>query len=209
MSIIPLLASSIGRRDEVPNQELAASIVKQTNGIAVTELVSLLKSGTKDQQSDAIKVLYEIGEAAPGMVAPHIQSLLDLLTHKNNRLVWGAMTALHCLADTCPEALHKALPAIVAIGNSGSVITRDHAVGILIALCGHSNYAPDAFPLLNEQLLRAPVNQLPMYAEQALEKVPATYARTMISTLQSRLSDIDKESKRKRVEKVIRKLEKA
>jgi len=208
MSILPLLASSMGRRDEVPNQELAVSIVKQTNAKAVTELVALLKNGTKDQQSDAIKVLYEIGEAKPDMLAPHIQPLIDLLTHKNNRLVWGAMTALHSLADTCAGALHKSLPAIVAVGNSGSVITRDHAVGILIALCGHANYAPDAFPLLNEQLLRAPVNQLPMYAEQALEKVPAVYAPNLLSTLQGRLGDIDKESKRKRVEKVIRKLEK-
>lgn len=39
MSVIPKLASSLGRRDEVPNQELARHIAANADQKAVEELV--------------------------------------------------------------------------------------------------------------------------------------------------------------------------
>jgi hypothetical protein len=88
------------------------------------------------------------------------------------------------------------------------VITRDRAVAILIKLYGIKEYANDAFALFNEQLQAAPTNQLPMYAEMAMPVITTKHKAIFSQTLASRLSEIDKESKRKRVEKVIAKMNK-
>ena len=47
MSVLPKLASSLGRRDEVPNQELAAAIAKAKNKTAIAELVENLANKNK------------------------------------------------------------------------------------------------------------------------------------------------------------------
>jgi hypothetical protein len=87
----------------------------------------------------------------------------------------------------------------------GSVITKDHGVNILIKLCSIKQYANNAFTLLNEQLLSSPTNQLPMYAERAMSIINDKNKTLFVKTLTSRLGDIEKDSKRKRVEKVIKK----
>jgi hypothetical protein len=90
--------------------------------------------------------------------------------------------------------------------DQGSVIAKDHAVGILIKLSSAGAYADKSFNLLIQQLKVCPTNQLPMYAEQALPIVDKKRRAVFVSALSSRLKSIEKESKRKRVEKIIRKL---
>ncbi len=208
MSIINKLATSLNRRDEVPNQELAKQIAKTNNAKAVKELVENLSNKSKDIQNDCIKVIYEIGVLKPVLIAGYITELLALLTHKNNRLQWGGMIALDIITPENPAAIYKALPKIIDAADKGSVITNDHCVGILIKLCTEKKYAADAFALLNERLKKSPTNQLPMYAENALPVIDETNKTIFIKTLQSRLADIEKDTKRIRVEKVIKKLTK-
>ena len=95
MSILGKLASSLNRRDEVPNQELAKQIADKDDREAVKELVVNLSNNSKDIQNDCIKVLYEIGERKPALIAAYAKEFIDLLDHKNNRLQWGAMTAIN------------------------------------------------------------------------------------------------------------------
>lgn len=208
MSILPKLASSLNRRDEVPNQELAKQIAKTSNAKAVAELVENLNNKNKDIQYDCIKVIYEIGMLKPGMIAGYVTEMLALLTHKNNRMQWGGMIALDMITPENPAAIYKALPKIIDAADKGSVITNDHCVGILINLCAVKKYAADAFDLLNERLKKCPANQLPMYAERSLPIICETNKAAFIKTLQLRLADIEKEPKRIRVEKVIKKLTK-
>lgn len=206
MSVLDKLASVLGRRDEVPNQELAQAIVKNNDAKAVKELVDNLHHKNKDIQSDCIKVLYEIGEHKPALIAAYAPQFIALLGHKNNRLQWGAMTALSAITLENPKEIYAALPAILEAADKGSVITKDHAVNILINLYSVKKYQDDAFPLLIELLVSSPVNQLPMYAEKAMPVILDKNKALFIKTLQSRLDDIDKDTKRKRVEKVIKKL---
>lgn len=208
MSIINKLATSLNRRDEVPNQELAKQIAKTNNAKAVKELIENLNNKSKDIQHDCIKVIYEIGVLKPTLIAGYIPQLLNLLSHKNNRLQWGGMIALDIITHENPAAIYKALPKIIDAADKGSVITNDHCVGILIKLCGVKKYATDAFALLNERLKKCPTNQLPMYAENAWPVINETNKATFIQTLQSRLADIEKDTKHIRVEKVIKKLTK-
>ena len=207
MTVISQLASSLNRRDETPNVELAQQIVAKNDVKAVKELVENLGANSKDIQHDCIKVLYEIGAKKPALISAFAPTFIDLLSSRNNRLQWGAMTALHSMATEIPDAIYKALPKLAAVAEAGSVITRDHYVGILITLCANKKYTDKAFPLLNEQLLGSPANQVPMYAENALPVIGEKQKALFIKSLTARLADFEKESKRKRVEKVIKKLQ--
>ena len=204
ISVIDKLASSLNRRDEVPNQELAREIVLSQNKKAIKELVENL-SNKKAIQNDCIKVLYEIGEQEPKLIADYISEFVAQLDSKNNRLQWGTMTALGTITNERPKEIYTALPTILAVADKGSVITKDHAVNILIKLCLVEKYSNNAFTLLIEQLLKSPTNQLPMYAERAIPAVNDKNKTIFVKTLISRLDDIEKETKRKRVEKVIKK----
>lgn len=208
MSIIPKLASSLDRRDEVPNQELAKQIATKKDKKAAQELVDNLNNKSKDIQNDCIKVLYEIGEINPSLIADYAKEFIALLDHKNNRLQWGAMTAINTITLENPKVVYGSLTKIIEAADKGSVITKDYGVNILIKLCSIKQYADNAFSLLIEQLLTSPTNQLPMYAEKAMPIINDKNKTLFIKTLTSRLDDIEKDTKRKRVEKVIKKFSK-
>jgi hypothetical protein len=205
-SIIGSLATSLGKRGEEPNKELAQRIVTSKDKKAITELVEHLSDKDKNIQSDCIKVLYEIGEQKPELIADYDKDFLDLLDSKNNRLVWGAMTALDCIAAINPDSIYKKLPKILDVAEAGSVITKDHGVGILIKLSANKKYMAKTIPLLIDILKICATNQLPMYAENAIAIISDGYKKDFVKTLSGRLGDIEKESKRKRIEKVIKKI---
>ena len=208
MTVIDKLASSFNRRDEVPNQNLAKEIANTNDKKAIRELVGNLNNKDKEIQSDCIKVIYEIGTLKPKLLVDFADQFVTLLANKNNRLQWGAMTALNSITNENPKKIHSALAKIIAAADKGSVITNDHCVGILIKLCAISEYAEDAFSLLIERLLVSPTNQLPMYAENALPIVTSENKAVFTNTLISRLHEIEKDTKRIRVEKVIKKVNK-
>ena len=206
MSIIEKLASSLGRRDEVPNQELAKQIVENNDKQAVKELVENLNHKNKDIQSDCIKVLYEIGKRKPSLILPYASAFVILIDSKNNRLQWGAMTALNSITAETPQTVYDCLPKLASIADKGSVITKDNYVGILIKLCAIKEYNSEVFGLLNEQLLTCPMNQLPMYAENALHIIDGRNKVAFVKTLTLRLDNFEEETKRKRVEKILKRL---
>src|SRR2546425_3590711 len=206
MTILDKLASSLNRRDEVPNQQLAMQIVDGNDEKAVLELVRNLTNKNREIQSDCIKVLYEVGERKPALIGRYAGEFSSLLDSENNRLVWGGMAALDQIALVNPKTIYGMLTKIVESGEKGSVITRDHAVGILIKLASLSQYRERVIPLLIEQLKRSPTNQLPMYSENLVPIVTDKNRAAFVETLASRLDDIQKGAKRKRVERVIAKL---
>jgi hypothetical protein len=207
MKVLNELASALNRRDEVPNQQLAERIVKQRDAKAIRELVEQLSAGTKAVRSDCIKVLYEIGEREPKLIADYCDAFAALIDSKDNRLAWGAMTALDCIAAARPDEVYKLLDEIVEAANKGSVITRDHAVGILIKLAANKARAKKTTALLLEILKSAPGNQIPMYAENACDAIGVSDRDAFRKILVRRMDGLEKESQKKRVAKVLRKLE--
>jgi hypothetical protein len=208
MSVIDKLAWATGNRDEVANIGLAKQIAKKNDKGAVAELVENLTAKNAAIRSDCIKALYELGELKPELIAPYEKDFLKLLTGKDNRLQWGAMTALSCICKVSPKTIYKSLTAIMDAADHGTVITNDRVVRILITLTAEKQFADNTFTLLIDKLKSCPDNQLPMYAEQAMEIINDKNKAPFIKVLQSRLDGIEKESKRKRVEKVIKKLSK-
>jgi hypothetical protein len=61
MSTLDKLAHSLGRRDEVPNQELARELAAKKDKKGIREVAENLWHKDKNIQADCIKVLYEVG----------------------------------------------------------------------------------------------------------------------------------------------------
>lgn len=207
MSVLEKLATSLNRRDEVPNQELARSIVRERNAAAVQEMVDNLNHKNKGIQGDCIKVLYEIGESNPDLIAKYYKEFGKLLESKNNRLVWGAMIALDTIALKEPKGVRSMLSKILKVADSsGSVIARDHAVGILVKLGTLKPYKRDCLPLLIEQLISCPNNQFPMYVEMSVPVIDEDNRKKFQQVIEKRVGQLEKESQKKRVAKVLKKL---
>ena len=205
MSLIEKFACSLNRRDEVPNQQLAKELVAKNDTLSIKEVVENCSNKNKNIQSDCIKVLYEIALLKPQLIADYVKEFIALLNNKNNRMVWGAMTAIDDITLQKPKEVYAALPKIIEAADKGSVISRDHCVGILIKLSSIKQYSQNAFSLLLEQLETCPANQLPMYAENTMPVINENNKNVFIKTLQSRLKEVEKETQQKRIEKVIRK----
>jgi hypothetical protein len=206
LTVLSRLATSLGRRDDVPNQELAAEIVVSNDDRAVTELVDNLSNKDESIASDCIKTLYEIGERNPRLITKHTREFGRLLGSKNNRLVWGGMTALDAIAKVDPRGVHNLLGEIMAATERGSVITRDHAVGILVKLASSKEHKAEALKLLLDQLEKCPDNQFPMYAEMSEVAFKPANSKALSNVLRARLKVLKKESQRRRVEKVLGRL---
>ncbi len=205
-SIIEQLASSSGEKSQDLNIMLAQEIAAGKDTKAIQELIAGLQHKTKAIRHDCIKTLYETAAVNAMLLAPHTDTFIALLDDKDNRMQWGAMTALSAMATVAQPKLFKALSKIIATAESGSVITRDHCVRILAALSADKKYAETTIPLLLEQILQSPPNQVPSYAEQALPVVGNTFKSQFEKALHTRLNDIEQDSKRKRIEKVLKKL---
>lgn len=200
------LASVMGRGDEGPNIQLAEKICKTKDGPAVKLLMSLLGHKKTAVRNDVIKVLYEIGTRKPDMIIPYAKDFLALLHHKDNRMIWGAMNALSAISEFKPELLAKDLPSILDAMDSGSVITRDHGIYILCNVSRIKKHHEDCMELLLEQIEKAPVNQVPMYAEKTAEVISKPFISRFKKVLQARKDVYSIESKKKRLEKLIRNL---
>lgn len=207
MKALDLIATSLNRRDDIPNQELADEIIRSNRPEWVKELIENLNHKDKNIQSDCLKVLYEIGErGAAKMIEPYYAEFGKLIDGKNNRLVWGAMIALDTIASVNPGGIFSLLPAIMGAMDKGSVITIDHGVSILAKLAAVRKYAETAFPLLLEQLRKCPPKQLPQYAEKSAIAVAGANKQHFIGLLEQRMHELDNDSQKKRIERVLRKV---
>jgi hypothetical protein len=209
MGMIEKLATSLGRRDEVPNVELAKQIVTANDQSGVGQLVKLLHHKDKAIQSDSIKVLYEIGAIQPSLIQPHLKTFVSLLRSKNNRMVWGSMAAIDAISKVDPRGVHVHLSEIMDAADKGSVITKDGAVNIIIRLSSEDEFSAQTIPLLKEYLSHAAINQLPMYAERATYVMSNNSPAKFAGILFDRMAEEMKDSKRKRIQKVLIKLKEA
>lgn len=206
VNVLSQLSSALKQRDEAPNIALASRIAAANDKKAVAVLIDAVQNKPSAIRQDAIKVLYEIGERNPKLISHYINVILSLLKDKNNRMQWGAMHTLRSITDEVPAAMFEAVPAIVDAANKGSVITRDNAVHILTKLCSIKAYEESIFPLLTEQLLTSPENQLPMYAELIAPVISKNNIPVFVKILNIRIGELEKESRKQRLMKILKRV---
>jgi len=205
-TIADQLANALGRNDEAPNIALADKIVRTSNANAIKELVILMNDKKAAIRHDAIKVIYEAGERQPELIIPYKKDFLLLFDHPDNWMKWGAMSALYSIAKSKPELLAKSLTDIIEAMDTGSVITRDHGIYILCSVSTIKKHHEDCMDLLLEQIEKAPVNQVAMYAEKMAEVISPPYVKKLEKVLLSRKDVIEIPSKQKRIAKLVKKL---
>ena len=191
MSILNRLANSLGRRDEVPNQELARDLAAKKDKKGIREIAENLWNKDKNIQADCIKVLYEIGYIEPELIADYVEDFVKCLKSKNNRLVWGGMTALAEVAKVNPDTVFKHLDAIKKAKETGSVITVDNAISTLAyTAAGNRKYNEAIFPYLLKHLSGCRPKEVPQHSEKTLPAVNDTNRAGFINVLEKRMEDL-------------------
>ncbi len=206
MSVLTKLASASNRKDDVPNQILAKEIAEIRDSTAIQELVANLFHPDKAIQSDCIKVLYEVGSLQPDLIAPYTAEFVRLLHSRNNRLVWGAMTALGAVADKKADDLWSQIDVILDVTQRGSVITQDWGIRVLAAVSAKDKtYERRILPYLKTVLQKCRPKDFPRHAESCMSAVNAENYTEILPILEARMRYLNP-SEVKRVEKVIRKI---
>jgi len=204
MSTIDKLACSLGRRDEIPNQELARALVEANDTAGIREIAANLWNKDSAIPADCIKVLYEIGYRKPDLVAAYAGDFLKLLKSRNNRLVWGGMIALSTVGALAADELYPHTAEIQQAMDSGSVITRDAGVLALAGIASTSDERRKAiFPYLLEHLRTCRPKDVPQHSEKIIAAVSAANKAEFIAVLEKRMEDLQG-SQVTRLKKVIK-----
>ena len=191
MSVIDKLAHSLGRRDEVPNQELAQELAAKNDKKGIREVAENLWNKDKNIQADCIKVLYEVGYIEPKLIMDYTKDFVKLLKSRNNRLVWGGMTALSEVARLSSKDIVLYLKDIKVAMESGSVITKDNGILALSrAASRERDYASLIFPDLLKYLSSCRPKDVPQYSEKILIAVNTSNKNDFIKILEKRMEDL-------------------
>jgi hypothetical protein len=204
MAVLDRIAHFQGRRDEVPNQELARDLAARRDEPGIREIAENLWSKDKNVRADCLKVLYEIGYIDPALVVPYADDFIRLLKSSNNRLVWGAMIALGTIAHLKADVVFSHLSEIQKTMAAGSVITVDNGVQTLaLAASAGGQYNQAIFPYLLQHLKTCRPKEVAQHAEKTLPAVNAANKADFIAVLQKRQIDLSG-SALTRVKKVIK-----
>ena len=202
-TVLARLASALGRRDDVPNQELARDLAASRDTDAIAELVANLSHPKQQIRSDCIKVLYEVGYVAHDLIAPHAGTFIELLESRNNRMVWGAMSALAAVAPLEATALFARREAIQSAIDRGSVITADRGIKALSAVAAAKDtYREALWPYLLEHLRHCRPKDVPQRAEALLEAVGSGCKEDFVAVIRARVGGM-RPSQERRLRSVI------
>lgn len=204
MTVINQLSSSLGQRGNDANISLAKEIAETKNSDAIKELVENLKNKDKKIQADCIKTLYETAYINPDLIKSYYSDFLKLLSNKNNRLVWGGMIALMTITDLKKKELFDSLDLISDTVNKGSTITIDSGIEIYAKLNKYSEYQDRVENLLINQLWKCPIKQLPKYMEKSIISITESNKEIYQKIINERKSECDRESQVKRLDKVLK-----
>ena len=193
MSALQRIAHFKGRRDEVPNQELARDLAAKKDRAGIREIASNLSNPDKNIQADCIKVLYEVGYIAPALIADHAEDFLKLLHSRNNRLVWGGMIALGTVAGLRADLVFAHRAEIQRAMDDGSVITMDNGVVALARAAAKSDkYNKALFPYLLNHLKTCRPKEVAQHAEKTLPAVNASNRSQFAAVVTKRMKDLSR-----------------
>lgn len=191
MTALDRLACSLGRRDEVPNQELARDLAARKDAAGIREIAEGLWNKDRKVQADCVKVLYEVGYLDPSQIGAYVEDFVKLLKSRNNRLVWGGMIALGLAAQVNPAAVFQHLDEIKQARETGSVITVDNAVSALAnTAAANVKYNAAIFPYLLDHLKVCRPKEVPQHAEKTLPAVTSSNKADFIAVLEKRMEDL-------------------
>jgi hypothetical protein len=187
MTIINKLATQLNRKDEEPNIEFAQELVNENNHEGIKEVIQNLSNKDKKIQQDCIKVAYEIGKMKPELISEYALVFIELLKSRNNRLVWGVMTALSTIAHLSSEIMMEHIESLFSAMKTGSVITVDKGVLTLAKLAAVNKQNNERiFPFLLNHLETCRPKEIPQHAESASLSVTDDNKQEFLSVIKKR-----------------------
>jgi len=166
MSVLNQLASALGRRDELPNQELARALVRNNDLQGIAEIGQNLLNKDKFIQRDCIKVLYEIGYLKPEFISEYTGEFLKLLSNRDNNVVWRSMIALTTTSQLKADDIFKQIDLLESVIREGSVITRDAGIKVMATVAKQNErYRQKIYPFLLNHLKSCRPKDVPQHAE--------------------------------------------
>jgi hypothetical protein len=205
--MIEKLAYSLGRNDEKANIDLALELIKSKNRKGIKEIIEGLNHKTEQIANDCIKVLYEIGEKEPALVSDYVDVFIKLLNSRNNRLVWGAMTALSKITPLKPQEVFNSLDTVIKAYEKGSVITVDSSITVFACLAkAGSKYEKIIFPIIIKHLSECRPKEVGQHSERAFICVSKNNADVFKKILLKRRDSLT-DPQKKRVDKLLKRIE--
>ncbi len=207
MPVLEKIAYFQGRRDEVPNQELAKKLAETKNKRGIQEIAENLWNKNKSVVSDCIKVLYEIGYIEPKLISGYTLEFLKLLENKNNRMVWGGMIALSTIAEEKADELWENIDCITDAMEKGTLITVVSGVRALSGVATvDEKYRKKIFPFLLKQLKKCLPRDIPIHTESIVKAVDDNNRQELVTVLRARWDEM-KPSQHKRLRKLLKEVD--
>ncbi len=151
MSVLERLSSVAGDPSEASNKAVAREALEQPD--MLDEVAVGLEWNDRKLVGDCAEVFTEVAKENPALVAPYVDRIAPLISHKDTRVRWESTHALALVASLVPEQIALLLPDLVAkIEKDKSVIVRDCAV---LALGEYGRSGSEAAQEAFQHLLRA------------------------------------------------------
>ena len=152
-------------------------------------------------------MLYEIGSIKPELIDIYVGEFVELLLHKDNRMVWGAMTTLGSIADGKTDEIWEHVDTIIEATSTGSVITQDWGVRVLSVLsASNQDYANRVYPFLLNFLKDCKPKDVPRHAESIIVGTTTDAQKSQLKHVLEQHQPYLKPSQLKRVNKVLTQL---
>jgi len=191
MSVLEGISFHRNRRDEVPNQELARKLAGSRDVEGISEIAQNLRNPNRAIRSDCLKVLYEIGYLSPDLIAPHVEEFLDLLSDRNNRMVWGAMIALATIGSLKPRQIWKRIDAVIRATETGSLISLVWGIRTLARVAAaKKEYRERILPTLLGFLKSCNLRDVPTHLESMIPALRGSDAKKVLALVESRKKEM-------------------
>jgi len=205
--MIERVAYHLGKNDEEPNIALAIQLCETKDSEGIKEMIDGLKNKNQQVANDCIKVLYEIGERNPKLIAGYVLEFIQLLKSRDNRLVWGGMTALSKITFLKPKEVFENINVVVRAYENGSVITRDNSISVFAELAkADQKHEKILVKRLIDHLKTCRSKEVGQHAERAFICVNASNSKEFMTVLLQRRENLT-DAQKKRVDKLIHKIE--
>jgi hypothetical protein len=169
---------------------VASEVVAGTAPTGVDQLVRSLADPKETIAIHAARVVEELANQKPELLAPYIERLVGLLASERARVAQCAAHCLPLLARVAPAKVAKHLKTLQASFASASEIAKDGLVRTFVALCVASvTYQKRLIEVFEDALRHATAKQLAGWVEHilpALKGEPYAQAR---SVAELRLND--------------------
>jgi hypothetical protein len=205
--MIEKIAYNLGRNDEEPNITLALELSNSEDLEGIREIVNGLKNKKQQIANDCIKILYEIGEIKPKLIADYVLDFIQLLKSRNNRLVWGSMTAISQITFLKPKEVFENIETVISAYENGSVITRDNSISVFAELAKvDTHYEKIMFKKIIEYLETCRPKEVGQHAERAFICINEENSKEFVAVLLKRKESLT-DAQKKRLDKLIKKIE--